>query len=290
MILYNDTANPNRPDLVGTDDYLYICNVGVNSCGPGRNTTEDLFVYRPEGRRDYQLIYQTEGTCELEYQGVNHILQSGDFVLYLPGEPQKYTMLYDTPAASYYVHFMGTGAAQFLQSIGLTEGGIYHGKYDESLIDSFNKLIREFRLKRSNFRPYTASLLGVLLCKLMRMYEQKSFDKTFLSHQHKIYTFALQISQEPEKAISLKEYAADMGLSYCSFWKIFKQVMHVSPHQYIQNARMLSAKRLLISSDFSVAEIARKSGYNDPFYFSRLFKETNGCTPSEYRKLHITST
>jgi len=52
---------------------------------------------------------------------------------------------------------------------------------------------------------------------------------------------------------------------------------------YVIKARMEEAKRLLKTSEYNVIQIAKKLGYSDPGYFSRVFKRSEGISPKEYR-------
>lgn len=55
------------------------------------------------------------------------------------------------------------------------------------------------------------------------------------------------------------------------------------PHAYQQTLRIQNCKVLLTSTQLSVAEISEQAGYNDPLYFSRIFKKRVGVSPKVYR-------
>ena len=74
-------------------------------------------------------------------------------------------------------------------------------------------------------------------------------------------------------------------MSVSWFQRSFKQIVNYSPMQYILTIRMNNAASLLESTDYSMAEISAIVGYDNPLYFSRLFKKQKGVSPSEYRKL-----
>jgi AraC-like DNA-binding protein len=48
---------------------------------------------------------------------------------------------------------------------------------------------------------------------------------------------------------------------------------------------MDKSKELLIDTDLTINEISDVVGYNDPFYFSKVFKRNTGLTPTAFRKL-----
>lgn len=60
--------------------------------------------------------------------------------------------------------------------------------------------------------------------------------------------------------------------------------MGFTPMQYILSIRISSAQSLLETTEYNIAEIAAIVGYDDPLYFSRLFKKQIGVSPSEFRK------
>ena len=57
-----------------------------------------------------------------------------------------------------------------------------------------------------------------------------------------------------------------------------------SPNEYLRVIRMKKAAELLLTEDLTVAEISYKVGINDPYYFSKCFKNQFGVSPSAYRK------
>lgn len=73
-----------------------------------------------------------------------------------------------------------------------------------------------------------------------------------------------------------------MSVSY--FLKKFKEVTTKSPMQYILGIRISNAVSLLESTDYNVTEISTIIGYDNPLYFSRIFKKQKGISPSDYRK------
>jgi AraC-like DNA-binding protein len=67
------------------------------------------------------------------------------------------------------------------------------------------------------------------------------------------------------------------------FFAVFKKVTGYSPMEFFIRFRMRLACRLLDTNRLAVKEVAAALGYDDPFYFSRVFKSVNGMAPSDYR-------
>ena len=84
--------------------------------------------------------------------------------------------------------------------------------------------------------------------------------------------------------LSIDDYAASRHMSTCWFIRSFKQILKVTPMQYILSLRMSNAQSLLETTEYNISEIAEAVGYDNSLYFSRLFHKHIGVSPSEYRK------
>ena len=100
-----------------------------------------------------------------------------------------------------------------------------------------------------------------------------------------IDTVATHLAAHASEKISLQTLAEEFGFNYTYLSYLFKKTLGKSPSEYLTQCRIDQAKRLLTQSeDHSIKEISNAVGYDDPYYFSRIFKATTGLSPSEYRK------
>lgn len=67
---------------------------------------------------------------------------------------------------------------------------------------------------------------------------------------------------------------------------LFEKITGLTPIQYLTRYRISKAKELLTISELTVSEVAEAVGYQDSFYFSRVFKNSTKMSPSQYRKVH----
>ncbi|SFB05954.1 Helix-turn-helix domain-containing protein [Cohnella sp. OV330] len=84
--------------------------------------------------------------------------------------------------------------------------------------------------------------------------------------------------------LSIQGIAASFGFNYSYLCSLFKKYKHRTPNEYIIEKRIEKAKQLLRTTDLSIKAVASFVGYEDPYYFSRIFKTVAGVTPSGYRK------
>lgn len=84
--------------------------------------------------------------------------------------------------------------------------------------------------------------------------------------------------------ISLTSLAAKYSVSMGHLSKIIKEHLQVNFSDYIASLRIQRAKELLSDDSLSIQEIAEIVGYDDYFYFTKVFKKVEGISPSKYRK------
>ena len=84
--------------------------------------------------------------------------------------------------------------------------------------------------------------------------------------------------------LSIEKLATLCGLSVSSLKREFREIYNDSPGNYLNLKKIEKAKELLQVSDLSVSEISYEIGFNDPYYFTRIFKKKEGIPPSTYRQ------
>jgi two-component system response regulator YesN len=89
-----------------------------------------------------------------------------------------------------------------------------------------------------------------------------------------------------QKGITLDEIAEQLGITPEYLSTQFHKEVGLTYNTFIKNHRMKKAKELLIGTDKKLYEIAAAVGYADPKYFSRVFRDTTGQLPAEFRKVH----
>ena len=91
------------------------------------------------------------------------------------------------------------------------------------------------------------------------------------------------INKNYQEQISLDDLASMVGFSSFYFSKIFKMYKGINFIDYLTNVRISKGKELLKDNSISVKEVSELIGYNNADYFTRVFKRSEGLTPTEYR-------
>ena len=92
--------------------------------------------------------------------------------------------------------------------------------------------------------------------------------------------------QNLNRPLQVATLAAMAKISPSHFFALFKRRTGCAPMDYFTRLRMERARRLLDATTLSVKEVAAAMGYEDQFYFSRVFKSVTSLAPTEYRSLH----
>lgn len=98
----------------------------------------------------------------------------------------------------------------------------------------------------------------------------------------KYIAFKLAVETNLTEQHDVQSIAAKLALNSSTLYSIVKEFAGVSPKEWIINRLMLEAQRKLQYSSISVKELAYDLGFNDPGYFSRLFKKSTGKSVSRY--------
>ena len=256
----------------------------VGSCGTYRlKTRPKLPTYWQKGRRDYQILYVANGKTHFWFDGREEIVSTGHMVLYKPEEIQKYVYYLEDNPEVFWIHFTGSDVKNILEyhGISLDEHVFYCGVLPDYKA-LFRKIIQELQLCRYGYEDYIASLFNdILLLVDRQQHEQK---KATGNVQEQIERAAAYFNENYNTKISIDDYAESLHISTNWFIHNFKQYAGMSPAQYILSLRMVNAQSLLERTTYNIKEISEIVGYENPLYFSRVFKKEIGKSPAQYRK------
>ena len=93
-----------------------------------------------------------------------------------------------------------------------------------------------------------------------------------------------EIKERYTENITLTGLAEKYSISVGYLSELLKEHLQLSFSEYISSKRIQKAKELLADDSLSIEQIAEQTGYNDYFYFTKVFKKNTGISPSKYRK------
>lgn len=271
-------SNKKEFDMVSDKDFYVHC------CGHYKLITRQEFITtRSHGLNNYQLLYLAKGSAKFRIQHEIITVKAGECVLYHPGEEQYYSYyLIDQPDV-YWIHFSYHDKQKFMKDTGFVNFPVYQVGFDSSYVFLFNQIIGELQLKSHFYQEIASLQLQELLLKMRKNYKTHGIPEVKKLYNNQVENAIRIFHLKYDENFSIRDYAKEHKLNYSRFIDNFTKTTGVSPRQYIIQTRMQKAMELLNSTTLSIQDISEIIGYDNPLYFSRLFKKTHGMSPSEYR-------
>ena len=211
-------------------------------------------------------------------------LSEGDIFLIRPYTEIEYYADSCEPWEYYWVNFTGNDAEYILKRTDLTVNSpVMHNCSDEVFA-----AMKTIVSNPANHRYENIELTGqlyILLALLMKNSVSASVSGREHSRRRILKTAKDYIETNYPMAMSVEDISAAAAVSRTTLFRVFRSELNMTPVEYLISFRIAQAKKLLSETDLSVMAIARSVGYEDNLYFSRAFREIEGKSPTEYRKL-----
>ncbi|MGF1636658.1 MAG: helix-turn-helix domain-containing protein [Cyclobacteriaceae bacterium] len=159
------------------------------------------------------------------------------------------------------------------------------GQEFEDLMQLADLMKKEYLSKSQTMSEILRAYLHAFLLKCRQFHlhyfaeEEKMHDPQFLLVQQ----FKTLVEQHFKKMHLVQDYSLLLGLSPAKINKMTKRITGKNAGEIIIERLILEARRMLMYTDLSNKEIAYKLNYEDPSYFSRIFKKKTGLSPSEFK-------
>ncbi len=242
------------------------------------------FIYLPgyslqrESFDSFLLMYIQKGSLTLTLEGRTRRVTAGSFVLMDCYKLHAYAT--QTGWECLWCHFDGVTARGFYNAVTARLGNVF------TLTDEIPPL-RKLQMIYDAFRsggPVREPAMNKYLTDVMTSFLLASphaagdTDHTLMAEKITGY-----ISEHFAETIRVEELAARASMSLYHFIRVFKSETGFTPHEYILNVRMATAKYLLKNSRLTVKDICYAVGYSSESVFCGAFKRAAGVPPAQYR-------
>lgn len=165
----------------------------------------------------------------------------------------------------------------------LSKTAMLHLKQTESINKILEILVCENALESSSSNAVTEGLLKALMAKILAEGEHP-YRNTRLMEKNLCHSFIELLSQEKTLKNSVAYYAAKLNTSPQNLNLVCKKELNNPASNVLSEFLVNEAKRLLIYTNSTVAEVAFRLNFNDSSHFIKYFKRFTGTTPQNYRK------
>ena len=229
-------------------------------------------MFHPHG----ELLYVLEGSIPITVDGQSHLLQSGELGVLFPYQTHSYE---DAPEARVLIMLFDPAVTVFDNTLLTHQPSCCHisGGALYPLLDRAVTMLHAGRVKTAT--AYLNAVLGELLDILplqTRSAARENITVRVLSWCAEHYT--------EDVTVETAANALYISQSYVS--KIFSQKLGCSFREYINSLRVHKAQELLENTDLRIVQIMTLCGFRNQSSFNRVFLETFGLSPRQFRNRH----
>lgn len=254
-------------------------NAGLSVYNTGYEKCDSAHSWGPALRDHYLIHYVSAGCGSFLCNKQSYNLQAGDLFLISPGQLSSYRADPLDPWEYCWVGFNGTDARRLVTMAGFSKS---QPVLKSDSPETSNRLLRIAQVS-GNTAAHDAEMAGCLYLFLAHLISLNDRRTVTDSHQEYVSNALRFIQYNYAGDIGVNDIARYVGISRSQLYRAFLQDFNISPHNYLQKYRINEACTLLRNRSISIAEVAGSVGFNDPLYFSRVFKAIKGCTPSDYQ-------
>ena len=214
--------------------------------------------------------------------GVTHTVDKNACIIYTPGRRQEYKHHDGTFINAFLIFKLDTPF--YLEKFGLPMNEIFYissGDEISILLELITYCTTDKLIDRSHqTQEHVDSLFNIISSlhidndpKLKREHEIK----------HRFLTLRDEIGKDPS-GWTVEKMAKHAWFTRSRFSVLYNEFLHISPSDDLIKIKIEYAKKLLETTNISIGEVARKSGYKSVEHFIRIFTKHIHCTPLQYRK------
>jgi len=262
---------PYSPSPQARKLFLYPICCGVYQYEPGYQLHRDSFD-------SFLFMYISQGSLSIRAGGHTFTAKSGQIVLIDCYQSHSYSAAESCTVQ--WVHFDGHDARSYFEYLSnLYDSILYTPKNPQSIIKHLQHLISSFENRLPIREAYLHTNLTQLLCQLMSSSQES--DSEIHNPVAELITY---ITEHLSEDLSLNVLSKHVSLSPYYLLRLFKKETGCTPHDYIIQARLNSAKYLLKTTQMSIKGIAYAVGFTSESVFCSAFKTREGISPGGYRK------
>lgn len=259
------------PSRIALETFLYPMQCGIFSYQPGYRLVRDNFD-------SFLLMYIQQGELDLEFEGRSYHVTSGHFVLLDCYKKHAYST--SSGWECLWCHFDGITARKYCDLIVSRLGIVFSMSDTYPVLAKFTRLLKVFYNGERIREPLLSKYLTDMLTEFLLF-----TPENIQAHKHAAVSenTIAYINEHFQEDICVEELASKASLSLYHFIRTFKKETGFTPHEYILNTRIATAKYLLKNSNSPVKDVCFSTGFTNESVFCSAFKRRTGLTPSQYR-------
>ena len=223
---------------------------------------------------NYELVLLLRGQGRITLRSERLDVQAGDLLLFCPGVRHSLWVEAEPCMDFIGIHFELPPGVEMLPF-----PEVMHLEKGSRLEPLFKEVVETYVRKTYLYKWRQNVLMEQILCETSIVLKQKHAP----ADGRRIQRVLDFIHADPYRSHSLDELSTQAGIKKTQFLQAFRNVTGTTPKQYMLTLRLEHARDLLLETDWPIAHIAEKTGFEDAFYFSRCFRQRFSRSPRAFR-------
>jgi len=234
---------------------------------------------RKNGINEYILLYCLAGEGWITINGKTIQLTPNTGFIIPENTGHKYGSSLKNAWSIYWVHFTGKYSVTFYNRFSKNNDTTIKIAFDENRITLLYEILK---LLESD---YTDEKIELTHFKLISFLSSICYSNVLNKSVDDAISHSIEFMKAHLKeALSIEILAEQAGYSISRYSELFKQKTGYSPIQFFIRLKIQKSCEYLYFTNIAIKEICHEVGFEDPYYFSRMFKKQISVSPSEYRK------
>ncbi len=263
----------NSPGDVEKHSGLWVTKAGARHFG------EKGFEYDPEKQlHHYEWVAVVEGSLIIEHSNTTTIVPKGMYY-FMPDNVQMKCRMSGNPMLVWF-EFTGSLCKAIGPILSDSSDHITINRYSYGQLKTVLQMAYVLQYHPPKFNLTIQSLLWRFIAETSGStpFKPQNYSQEIINTINYIKTTPLN------QNISVEDLARASSLPIETFRKRFQSETGESPLQYLLHYKIAKAKEMIGNKDLTIKQIAFETGFTDPYYFSRLFKQYENVSPLSFRK------
>jgi AraC-like DNA-binding protein len=232
---------------------------------------------------EYTLMYITRGSGTFSSKQTGTIpVQAGSIILLFPGIWHHYRPDPKTGWDEHWIGFKGPYADRLMRALFDPAKPVLPVGFHEPLLSLFLNIEEMMGSQPDGWRHLVGAQTIEIIAQVHVLTQGRS-DRS-KNAENLIHQACCHLIDHMAETVDFKRLAKTLGVSYSTLRRLFKEQTGFAIAQYHLHLRMQKAEQLLHNTSIPVGKIAEQLGFESLYYFSRLYKQKQGVSPTESRK------
>lgn len=272
----------NTPSALARNAFFYVQEVGYLKIRKSHLT-------KRQNLDSYLFVLCLSGEGSISYKGKTYKLAKGDCFWIDCMQAHSYQSSFDNPWELLWVHYNGSTSKQYYEHFAAQNDIVWHASFPEKYETLLREILTINAGKRIDAEIKSTQILTDLLCMILgtiteETEETEETNQVLNNIYSKLKLIRKYLDENYLDKITLDALSANFYISKYHMCREFKKVYGITIIEHIMFLRITYSKRILRFSDMSIDEIATICKMTDSSHFTKVFRASEGITPTKFRR------